>query len=355
MTDLLRTVLGDVDPSTMGGTLPHEHLLVDMDSWWTPTDDPDDDRTVTGSPRLEDLWRWQESPAVNRGNLHLTDEDLAVHEIKCLSEHGIGTIVEVSNVGLGRDVEGLRRIAERSGMNIVAGSSFYTADSLDKEVAAMSEAEMVDRIVGDILDGVDGTGIKAGVIGEVGLSWPLDDLERRSLGASVKAMHITGAAVTIHSPYYMREVSVLEEICELLIDLGADMSRVIMGHCDSFTRDPRFLEVVPELGCVLELDMFGMRGYDHESGFVYPSDEDRVEAIRGMVDAGLAERILLSHDVGFKTSLRAFGGHGYDYVPRFILPWLERSGVGDEAIEQIMVGNCRRILPLAPPTKSRNG
>jgi phosphotriesterase-related protein len=210
----------------------------------------------------------------------------------------------------------------------------------------MSEDEMVECIVRDITEGIDGTEVKAGVIGEVGLSWPLDEWERRTLGASVRAMNLTGAAMTIHSPYYMGKVAVLKEICDLLVDLGADLSRVIMGHCDGFTRDPLFLEAAPELGCVIELDMFGMTGYGRESGFVYPSDEDRLKAIKGMVEAGFADRVLLSHDVGFKTTLRTYGGHGYDYVPRFIVPWLGQIGIPAEAIEQIIVGNCQRILPL---------
>jgi phosphotriesterase-related protein len=340
-------VLGDVEPAAMGGTLPHEHLLIDQSSWWTPSEDPRHDRTTTGAPSLDTLWEWHESPLVNRSNLHLNDEDIAVREIENLSDFGIGTIVDVSNIGLGRDAEGLRRIAERSGVNVVAGSSFYIAQSQSDEVKAMSEDEMVASIVRDVTEGIDGTEIKAGVIGEVGLNWPLDEMERRALAASVRAMHLTGAAMTIHSPYSMGEVTVLKEICDLLMTWGADLSRVIMGHCDSFTRDPRFVEVAPELGCVVELDMFGMTGYDPDSQWVYPSDEDRVKAIKGMVDAGFADRVLLSHDVGFKTSLRTYGGHGYDYVPRFIVPWLTQIGVPREAIDQIIVGNCQRILPLA--------
>lgn len=352
MTLSLRTVLGDIDPATMGGTLPHEHLLIDQRSWWTPTDDPRHDRTTTGTPTLDTLWEWHESPLVNRGNLHLNDEDLAVREIECLPELGIGTIVDVSNIGLGRDVEGLRRISERSGVNVVAGSSFYLADSQTDEVKAMGEEEMVESIVRDVTKGIDGTDVKAGVIGEVGLSWPLEEMEKRALSASVRAMRLTGAAMTIHSPYFLRDVDVLKEICDLIAGWGADLSRVIMGHCDSFTRDPRFVEVAPELGCVIELDMFGMTGYDAESGWTYPSDEDRVNAIKGIVDAGFADRVLLSHDVGMKTALQAYGGHGYGYVPRVIVPWLKRIGIDDEAIEQIVVGNCQRILPLVSVTQS---
>jgi phosphotriesterase-related protein len=348
----LRTVLGDIDPAGMGGTLPHEHLLIDQSSWWTPTDDPRHDRTTTGTPSLDTLWEWHESPLVNRGNLHLNDEDVAVREIECLSEYGIGTIVDVSNIGLGRDAEGLRRISARSGVNVVAGSSFYIVKSQTEEVKAMSEDEMVESIVRDVTEGIDGTDVKAGVIGEVGLNWPLDEMERRALAASVRAMRLTGAAMTIHSPYYMGEVAVLKEICDLLASWGADLSRVIMGHCDGFTRDPRFVEVAPELGCAIELDMFGMTGYDLASGWVYPSDEDRVKTIKGMVDAGFADRLLVSHDVGMKTALRTYGGHGYGYVPRVIVPWLRQIGISDEAIDQIIVGNCQRILPLAPVTES---
>jgi phosphotriesterase-related protein len=346
----LRTVLGDIDPTTMGGALPHEHLIVDEDSWWVPLADPLADPSPTGTPRLENLWHWLERPIANRGNLNLHDEDLVVREIEELPSHGIGTIFELTNVGLGRNVEGLRRISERSGVHVVAGAGYYVAGSLDEGSKAASEDEMFARIVTDVNEGVDGTGIKAGVIGEVGLSWPIEPVEERSLAAAVRAMDPTGAALTVHTPYFERDVEILREIADRIRDLGADMDRVVLGHCDSFTRDPRFLDVVPEFGCAIEIDLLGLSGQEQHPNtlFTYPSDEQRVTAVQGLVEAGHADRVLLSQDVALKTSLRAYGGHGYAYLPRVIVPWLRQLGVEDAAIEQMIVGNPQRIFPIRP-------
>jgi phosphotriesterase-related protein len=346
MAAMLRTVLGDVEPSTMGATLPHEHVLVDLDQYWNPAGDPMADSDPSANPRVDNLWHWRECPCANRGNLHMNDERDAIAELKTLRDWGIGTLVEVTPIGSGRDVMGLRRVSKASGVHVVAGSSFYLASGYTAEVTQLSDSQLVDRLVRDITVGVDDTGIRAGIIGEVGLSWPLDPFEERSLAAAVRAHLLTGAAVTVHCPYYMRDVDVLQQIAQRIGDLGAEMSRVILGHCDSFVRDPRFLQVVGELGCCIELDLFGQTGYEDAVDFVYPSDEVRVEAILGMIDAGLADKLFLSHDVAFKTSMQTHGGHGYAYVHRVIIPWLKRMGASEDALDQILVRNAQRVLPI---------
>lgn len=299
------------------------------------------------APRtLEILWHWLENPTINRGNLHLDSEADAIAEVRDLPALGVGTLLELTNVGLRPNHEGYRRIARATGLNVVAGCGYYIADSLSEQTRELSVEEMCDAIVRDIEVGFEGTNIRAGIIGEVGLSWPIDPVEERSLEASVIAMKRTGAALTLHSPYFLRDVSVLQEICDRLTDLRADMSRVIMGHCDSFARDPRFLDVAPGLGCLLEFDMFGTVGYEHATGFVYPSEEVRVEAIHGLMQDGHADRVLMSHDVALKTIYQKYGGHGYGYVSRVIGPWLRRLGVTEDQLNQVMSENAKRVIPI---------
>lgn len=348
MSGKARTVLGDIEASAMGAVLPHEHLLDNADAYWEGQDDPLADPDPTSRPRLDNLWHWQEYGLANRGNLRLDSEESAIAELKTLHTWGIGTIVELTNIGIGRNVAGLRRISAASGIHVVAGTGYYVAGAQTDEVKALTEDQMVEQIVNDITVGVDGTDIRAGVIGEVGLSWPINSFEERSLAAGVRAQKLTGAALSIHTPYFLSDVDVLREIGQRIADLGADMSRVILGHCDSFARDPRFFEVMPKLGCYIEVDTFSNSGYEAAFDYTYPSVEDRIKAVIGLIKAGAADRVLISHDIAFKTHTQTHGGHGYGQISRVVVPWMKRLGVDESTVEQILVRNPQRVIPLIP-------
>ncbi|WP_268745770.1 phosphotriesterase family protein [Amycolatopsis orientalis] len=343
----MRTVLGDIEPTAMGGTLPHEHLQGICDMYWYPNDDPLADPEPTASPRLDNLWHWLENPVANRGNMYMTDEHDSIEELKGLPELGINTVVNLTPIGMHRNAAGLRSISQESGVNIVAGSTYYVADALPDEVKAMSEDEITEQIVNDITVGMEGTDIRAGIVGEVGLSWPIDPVEDRVLAGSVQAHLATGAALSIHNPYYVPGAEAMAKVAQRVAELGADMSRVIMGHCDGFTRDPQFYDIAREYGCYVELDMFGYQsGYEAEVDFTYPSDTDRVDAILRMIELGMADRVLLSHDMVFKTTLKKYGGFGLGRIHRVIKPWLERRGVDADTIDQIFVRNAQTVLPM---------
>lgn len=343
----LRTVLGDVEAAQMGRTLTHEHLFISGDGGWEQPG-PEYDASPEATPTLDTLWKWRENLDGNRANLRLDNEDVAVEEVSQLRDHGFNTVLDLTTVGLGPRPAALKRVAERTGLNIVAGTGYYTGGTLSDEVAALTEDEMVEVMVRDIEVGMDGTDVKAGVIGEVGLSWPIKAVEHRSLAASIEASRRTGVAVSIHTPFSKNDVTILETVSATLTSLGADMSRVILGHCDTYTTNERFFDVAADLGCVLQIDMFGNAGYESGLDFYYPSDEQRVDAVARLVEAGLADRLMVSQDCGLKTCLRSYGGHGYDYVPRAIAPRLERR-IGDAGlVEQILSRNAQRIFPLHP-------
>jgi phosphotriesterase-related protein len=124
------------------------------------------------------------------------------------------------------------------------------------------------------------------------------------------------------------------------------MSRVILGHCDTYLNDPRFMDVVPTLSCNIQVDMFGNSGYEKGFDFTYPSDETRVEGLLELMQNGMLERLTVSQDCGLKTCLRSYGGHGYDYIPRAIVPWLIRRGAQQDWIDQVLIRNPQRLFPI---------
>jgi len=116
------------------------------------------------------------------------------------------------------------------------GSGYYVSSSHPPEIEAKSEEEVAEEIIRDITVGVGNSGVRAGIIGEIGCSWPLRDSERKVLRASARAQQLTGAAITIHPGQH--ENAYLE-ILEILGNAGADLGHTIMGHVDRAVRWPR--------------------------------------------------------------------------------------------------------------------
>src|SRR5262245_9384747 len=141
------TVLGPVDSSELGVTLPHEHVFLDLTREY-------------------------------RGDGLLNDPVLASHELTLYVEAGGRTLVDVTSVGLQRDPLGLRSMATRTGLHIVMGAGFYRRPYFPAEVDTMSTDEVADWIVRDIEEGVDG--VRAGVIGEIGCDQVMTAVEERS-------------------------------------------------------------------------------------------------------------------------------------------------------------------------------
>ena len=169
---MAQTVLGPVAGSELGITLAHDHVL--MDGSFMYVDPPDD----TDQPLAE-----QEISLENRGwvayhwtsnhhNVHLDSEDLAIAELRRFTAAGGRTIVDPTNNGLGREVAPLVSIAKATGANIIMGAGYYLGGTHPANMNDRSVDDLAEEIVTDITVGVDGTGVKAGLIGEIGCSYP---------------------------------------------------------------------------------------------------------------------------------------------------------------------------------------
>ena len=205
--------------------------------------------------------------------------------------------------------------------------------------------ELAREIVGDITEGVDGSGIRAGIIGEVGCTWPLTPNERKSLSASAIAQRETGAAILIHPG---RHPDAPLEILELLANGGADISRVIMGHLDRTVFEFDTIQRIAASGCYLEWDLFGNEGsYYPLAEIDMPSDAQRLDFIKRIADAGYSDRIVIGQDIATKHRLVRYGGHGYGHILENIVPKMRRKGFSEDTIEAITADNPARILALA--------
>ena len=339
---LVQTVLGPVSPDALGPVMAHEHLLIDFSSMFKPPSDASQQALADEPITLSNLGWVRYNWFSNRENLLLSDEETAVAEALLYKRAGGGTIIDATTIGIGRDPLALTRIARATGLNVIMGAGYYVDLTHPPEMDGLSESDLHRQIVDEIVTGVGDTAVKAGIIGEIGCTWPLTENERKVLRASARAQRDTGAAILIHPG---RDKRAPGEILGVLDEAGADLGRTVMGHLDRTVFDFDGLVRLAKSGCYLEYDLFG-----HESSFYplsdidMPSDAQRMDVITRLVDEGYAKRLVIAHDICTKHRLVAYGGHGYAHILESIVPRLRKRGLSEEDTHSILVANPARIL-----------
>ena len=255
-------------------------------------------------------------------------------------------MVDQSTYGLARDAEGLRAASAASGVHVVAAAGTYTADYLDASTAAFDVEALTARFVQEVEQGLDGGAVRAGLIGEIGCSWPLADIERRALAAAARASRATGAAISVHPG---RNPEAPFEIVDILREAGADLARVVICHMDrTYPRGERVAELA-RTGVNVEWDFFGVEQSHYWFGEVeLPTDLERLRLIRGLFEAGLGDQVIVSHDICTCTRMTRFGGHGYGHLLRNGPALMRRAGLGEDDIDRLLRRNPLRLLTLVP-------
>jgi phosphotriesterase-related protein len=334
----VQTVTGIVAPETMGWTLAHEHLLLDI---CPPERKSDPEEPIT----LENLGRTRRHLGRNPYNARLEDEAEAIAELREFKAAGGGTVVEVTSIGLKRDPEGLRRIAEGAGVNILMGCSYYVHNYHPPQVARLGEAAITAEIVRDIRQGAGETGICAGIIGEVGLYWPVHKAEVKVLRASALAQKETGAPLMIHPG---RDPAAPLDAIATVKEAGGDPGRTIVAHIDRTLFRREDMLALAETGCYLEFDLFGYESsYYPLAPIDMPNDAVRIEHLQALIAAGHRDQLLVAHDVCHKHRLRKYGGDGYSHLLENVVPMMRRKGMSDADIEALFVHNPARIMAFA--------
>jgi phosphotriesterase-related protein len=371
VTAFAQAVTGPRPAAELGLTLMHEHILCDLRR---PEDRGPADRhpAITCENRFETDYFQNRNPL----NMFLDEDDAAIAGLVRFRDAGGGTVVELTIGGIEpqplrlraiaglvrfRDAGGgtvveltiggiepqplrLRAIAEASGVAVIAGAGFYVDAYLDDETRALAPDAIETVIQGQLADGLWGTDVRAGLIGEIGCSWPLVPVERRVLEAAARVSARTGAALTIHPG---RHEEAPREIAGIVLAAGGDPARTVIGHMDRTLFDRERVIELLRLGFVLEWDFFGietsqywMAGTDLD----LPTDYMRLDLLRDLVDRGYRDQLCLSHDICTRTRLCAHGGHGYRHLPAHVVPLMQRRGFTESEIEALLVETPRRLL-----------
>lgn len=341
------TVQGVKDSGELGVITPHEHILIDLRNQFTCH--PEVTRTWYAEQKvnIRNLDVLSRDPYAVRDNLLMNDVRLAERELLEFKKAGGDTVVDATSLGLGRDPEALLRLSRATGLNVIAGSGYYTYDTHPRDMEARSVEQIAEEIVRDITVGMQGTGIRAGVIGELGTSVEIYPNERKVLQAAAMAQLRTGAGVIVHTyPWGKRGLEALG----ILTEGGVPARKVSINHVD-VELDPDYCARIAEAGAFFEFDNFGKeffidRRYRGFAGGVFARDIERVKVLKQLIDGGWLSHILMSCDVCLKTLLHRYGGWGYDHILTHVVPMMLDEGITGEQIDAILKDNPRVFLDM---------
>ena len=338
----VQTVLGVVEPSTLGPTMTHEHLLIDFLCMFNEPAEATTYHRAHQPVTIDNLGWVSYHFFANLDNLMLIDEEAATAKAMIYMKAGGGTIVDATTIGIGRDPLALARMARSTGMNIVMGAGYYVNAVHPDNMDDLTESQITQQIIDEIRIGVGETRVKAGIIGEIGCTWPLAPNEHKVLRAAALAQQETGAAILIHPG---RNPIAPREILDVLAEAGGDIERTIMGHLDrTFTETDDLLDLA-KTGCYLEYDQFGLEVSSYSLGNQdMPSDAQRLGFIQRLLAEGYRHRIVIAHDVFSKHRTVKYGGHGYAHILDNIVPRMRNMGFSVAEIDSIIVGNPARVL-----------
>jgi phosphotriesterase-related protein len=306
----LQTVTGPIDAADLGFTLMHEHILI-----------------ANWSMRMAVPGWIDRNAFVPR----------AIEEVRSAKARGVRTIVDLTPVNLGRDIDVIRAVAEGAEMQIVAATGFYWTE--EPFFQGWEVDRLVDFLLPDLEKGIQGTDARAGIIkcatDHLGVT-PIND---KLLRVAARLHRATGAPISTHTSSRHRTGLAQQEI---FAAEGVDLSRVVIGHCGD-TTDLDYLKQILARGSTIGMDRFGL---DMLLPFA-----DRVSTIAKLCRAGLWDRMVLSHDASchidwFPSQAIAQFAPRWNmrHIPDDVLPALRAEGVSEEQIEALCIGNPRRVF-----------
>ena len=339
----VQTVLGPVDPSELGVTVTHEHLLLDI-TCYTVEAEHATGRVFRDAPITMDMLgelpsRFQYSLE----NMRLLDEQTATEEVLRFRHAGGNSVVDTTSANIARDPLAYARISRATGLNVVMGSGYYVSVSLPEDMADKTVDSIAAEIVRDVTVGVGDTGVKSGIIGEIGCSLPLHPEEEKSLYAAGMAQKETGAPLTLHAGGPKGSKN---QTLDTLLEAGANPEKIIFGHSDGL-KDGDGLRALGEAGCYIQLDVFGWEDTSLER--VMPSvrfttDAERLEIIATIAEMGFIDQVLVAQDVCQPWQYVRKGGKGFAHHLENLVPRMRKLGFTEADLHKIFVENPARAL-----------
>ena len=348
------TVRGEVDGGSLGVVSPHEHIFIDIRNQFSEFSDAARRKLSGEKVRIGNLGKLSRNPYAVKDNLVIDNEKIAAYELFEWKQAGGNTIVDATPAGIGRNPVLLERMSMLMDVNIIAGCGYYTCDTHPADMDMKTVEEIEKELLCDLTEGIGSTGIKSGIIGEIGTSREIHYNEIKVLKASAMAQEKTGVGIMVHTyPWSANGIEVLK----ILKGHGASMDKICICHVD-VDIDTDYIKKIIDMGAYVEFDNFGKEYYINKvdrgfAGGVFARDIERVGAIRKLVDSGNASGLLITCDICFKTLMHSYGGLGYDHVLSNILPMMRDEGISEDTINMLIRENPARFLNKKTPVTNR--
>ena len=340
----VQTVTGEVDAAELGITFPHEHLLFDLSCYFSMPDEASKRQFALSKVEMSNLGEVRRNPFSNKDDVVNYDAELTIAELMYLKQAGGRSVVDLTNNGLGRDPVAVRGISIQTGIQVVLGCGFYIGASHPPRIASMTIDDIAKEIVGEVREGIGGTDIKAGIIGEIGTTWPMTPAEEKVLRGAARAQLKTKKSMNIHCycGSALEDVKVVHRLLDIVEDEGVELDRVILSHMDDVGIDLDVHESLAKRGAYVEYDCFGSELY--YAGWGEPRDGERIRGIRDLIRRRQLPKLLISHDVCYKVHFRKYGGWGYDHILTHVVPMMRAQGITEKEIDALLVKNPARAL-----------
>ncbi|CAG9621171.1 phosphotriesterase family protein [Sutcliffiella rhizosphaerae] len=306
----IQTILGPISPESLGVCACHEHLSIDLS-------------------RI-------------KGDLDtaLQDVSLVTEDLRSFKEYGGKSIIEVTNYGMGRDVSALLHISKSLNLHIVASTGCYKDPFIPEDKFHFTRDDFYKWMVDEITNGLDGTNVLPGVIGEIGSSYnTFEPIETELFYGAIEAAKETKLPLSTHTTL---GTMAIEQI-NLFVKEGLSLDQVIIGHQDLNPNDAIVLDVLSS-GAFVALDTIGKENYR--------KDADRLTSLLAFLEHGYEDQLLLSSDLTRNSHMRVNGGQGYDVVLRSFVPTLRHFGVTEEQIQKLLVTNPQKAFSIRKEVNS---
>ena len=334
---MIETVNGKVKGDSLGVVLPHEHIFIDMRKCVDVTGNEPESfyEKMTCENRAEVF----SDPYAILDNALLDDVDLAVKEIEYFKLYGGMTVVDCTPDEIGRDPIKLKEVSERTGVNIILGCGHYYDKAHFEYVEKATVEELAKEMLDDITVGIKGTGIKSGIIGEIGTSAVVTENEKKVLRAAGIAGAETGKAIHVHTDLYTENGF---EIVDILTSYGVKPEKICIDHVDVLLR-PDYIRALLDRGVYVEFDNFGKEFYvSKERRFAY--DLERILLLKKLFDEGYKKKILVTNDICLKTMWKSFGGLGYAHVLRDVKKMALENGISEQDYMLTLTENVKNFI-----------
>lgn len=301
------TVRGAITGDQLGIVDYHEHLAFDAPPWLLRED----------------------------RDFRLDDPEKSAIELQSWVKAGGGTLIEMSAIDFGRHIQKVARVADLvPEAHIIVITGYNKPYYCDQSVWRTPEDDLIRACVRDITHGIDGTGIRAGIMkGGSGYN-TFNERDQKLLRIAAKVQLETGVPVITHTEAGTMGFEQVEFLCSF----GVKPAHICLSHID---RNPDHWEHrrIAETGAYI--------GYDCPGKVKYGPDEMRIEVLRKLVDDGLGHRILLGNDLGRPSYWRSYGGGpGLDFVLTKFVARLRAQGFSQQIMDDLLIHNPRRFLTM---------